>query len=141
MSRRVAIYCRGKAVRANLAAQEASRRVASPERREKRSQGVGITDGRYGSAKTLRELGTVPGPAIIGNSRGFGASALAFRHRWPSIEFMTTATETERPAPQIARAARLFEDLRSRTLDPPGVRAVAVARDGGVLHLGFARVV
>jgi hypothetical protein len=65
VSRRVAIYCRGKAVRANLAAQGALRRVASPERREKRSQGVGIYDGRYGSAKTLRELETVPGPAII----------------------------------------------------------------------------
>ncbi len=31
MSRRVAIYCRGKAVRANLAAEEALRRVASRE--------------------------------------------------------------------------------------------------------------
>ncbi len=29
MSRRVAIYCRGKAVRANLAAEEALRRLAS----------------------------------------------------------------------------------------------------------------
>ena len=47
---------------------------------------------------------------------------------------MTTATETERPAPQIARAARLFEDLRSRTLDPPGVTRATYGTGEDVAH-------
>ncbi len=47
---------------------------------------------------------------------------------------MTTATETGRQAPEIARAARLFEDLRAATLDPPGVTRATYGTGEDIAH-------